>query len=75
MYAAGGFVVAGRVVVRADDHGRRSAGSLWDGTKHMRKQWLARHRMQDLWQGGAHARPLAGREHNRKAGSAGHPYP
>ena len=41
----------------------------------MRQQRLAGHRMQHLRQRGAHARALAGREHDGQAGSSGHPNP
>jgi len=62
-------------VVRSDDDGERGAGALWGGFKHMRQQRLAGDGMQDLRHRRLHARALTGREHDREAGSAGHPNP
>ena len=64
-----------RLVAGADDHGKCRAGSLWGRAQHMRQQRLASHGVQNLRHGGPHPRALAGREHDRKAGPAGHPIP
>jgi hypothetical protein len=58
-----------------DHDGQRRARAMGGGLQHMRQQRLARHRMQHLWQRGAHPRPLTGREHHRQAGSSSHRSP
>ena len=65
-------LVGDRLVVRPDHHRERSARSVRGGVQHMRQQRLAGDGMQHLRQRGAHARALAGREHDGQAGSSGH---
>ena len=59
-------------VVGSDDHGKGRARAFGRGAEHMRQQRLPRHRMQHLRHRGAHPRALAGREHDREAGSNSH---
>src|SRR5260221_551908 len=59
-------------VVGAKDDSQRCAFSLRGSPEHMRQQRLAGQRMQDFWPGRAHARALAGSEHDGEAGSAAH---
>ncbi len=65
-----------RPVIGPDDHGKGCARPVGGGAQHMRQQRLAGHRMQHLRHCRAHPGALAGREHDREAGSSGgHPIP
>ena len=60
---------ADSLLIGSDHHGERRPTPLRGGAQHMRQQRLAGHRMQHFRGRGAHARALAGREHDRQAGS------
>ena len=63
------------LMVGPDHDGQRCVRAIRSGAKHMGQQRLTGHRMQDFRRRGAHARALAGREHDGEAGSARHPNP
>ena len=68
-------LVGDGLVVRPDHDREGGAGAVRRRVQHMRQQRLAGDGMQNLRQRGAHARALAGREHDSQAGSSGHSSP
>jgi hypothetical protein len=62
-----------RPVIGTDHHRKGSLRPVRRRRQHMRQQRLAGDLVQDLRRRGTHPRALAGREHDREAGPAGHP--
>ena len=74
--AEAAHLVGDRLVVGPDHDGEARSLRPWGAAcEHMREQRLAGHRMQHLGQRGAHARALAGREHDSQTGTSVHPIP